>query len=158
MVKEAYKIVTTGPYWAGKSTLVRSLCKDSFSIDVDGTTIVMDYGERRYHEVDVALFGTPGQAKFNKMIEIVARDADGILLVIDSAYPKTWPYAITMVKKVIKIENTPCVVCANKQDLAEALSPEVIKENFNALNLVIGTVALTGENVEVALDALMKMV
>jgi signal recognition particle receptor subunit beta len=46
----------------------------------------MDYGKRRYQEMDIALFGTPGQSRFNKMIEIVSRDADGILLVIDSAF------------------------------------------------------------------------
>ena len=158
MAKKAYKLVVTGPYWAGKSTLVRSLCKDSFSIDAQGTTIVMDYGKRTYQEMDIALFGTPGQSRFNKMIEMLGRDADGILLVIDSAYPETWPYAITMIKEVMKAENTPCVVCANKQDLPKAWSPDIVKKNLGVLNPVIGTVALTGKNVETALESLMKLI
>jgi hypothetical protein len=157
MAEKPLKIVVTGPYWAGKSTLVRSLCKDSFSIDADGTTIVMDYGKRRYQEMDIALFGTPGQSRFRKMIEIVGKDADGILLVIDSAYPETWPYSVTMIKEIIKAENVPCVLCANKQDLPKAWSPEVVKKNMGVLNPVIGTVALTGKNVELALGTLMKI-
>jgi GTPase SAR1 family protein len=36
------KIVVTGPYNAGKSTFVRSLCGDAVSIDSQGTTVVMD--------------------------------------------------------------------------------------------------------------------
>ncbi|MDY6985596.1 MAG: GTPase [Candidatus Thermoplasmatota archaeon] len=58
-----YKIVVTGPYGAGKSALVRALCGDAVSIDSFGTTVVMDYGQRRYLEMDVAIFGTPGQSR-----------------------------------------------------------------------------------------------
>ena len=158
MAKTSYKLVVTGPYWAGKSTLVRALCKDSFSIDAQGTTIVMDYGKREYQEMDISLFGTPGQSRFNKMIEIVAKDADGIMLVIDSAYPETWPYAIKMIKEVIKAENMPVVVCANKQDLPKAWAPEIAKKNLGVMNPIVGTVALTGEGVENALDELIKLI
>ena len=158
MAKKAYKIVVTGPYAAGKSTLVRSLCKDSLSIDSQGTTVVMDYGMRRYQEMDIALFGTPGQQRFNFMIEIISKDADGIILVIDSAYPETWPYAMIILKEVIKAGNIPCVVCANKQDLPNAQPSQVVMGTLGTENPVIETVALTGKNVEVALETLMKII
>ena len=157
MEKKQYKIVVTGPYNAGKSTLVRALCRDSISIDTEGTTVVMDFGRRKYQEMDVSLFGTPGQSRFNFMIEIIAKDADGVILVIDSSFPESWPYAITILKEVVKVGKTPCVVAANKQDLEDAHNPEEVKERMGVNYPVIGTVALTGENVEKALNTLMKL-
>ena len=108
--------------------------------------------------MDVALFGTPGQHRFKFMIEMISKDADGILLIIDSAYPETWPYAMTILKEVIKAGNTPCVVCANKQDLPNAQPSAVVMGTLGTENPVIETVALTGKNVEIALETLMKIV
>lgn len=157
MEKKQRKIVVTGPYNAGKSTFIRALCKDSVSIDAKGTTVVMDYGQRRYQEMDVALFGTPGQSRFNFMIEIVSKDADGFILVVDSSLPESWSYAISILNEVVKIGKKPCVVAANKQDLKEALPPEEVKKSMGVEYPVVGTVALTGENVERALNMLMEI-
>jgi hypothetical protein len=158
MDQSQYKIVVTGPYAAGKSTFVRALCGDAVSIDTRGTTVVMDYGQRRYQEIDVALFGTPGQSRFNFMIEILSKDADGYILVVDSSLPESWPYAISILNEVVKIGNKPCVVAANKQDLKDSWSPEKVKEKMSVTYPVIGTIAITGENVEKVLSTLMEKV
>jgi len=55
MDQPQYKIVITGPYAAGKSTFVRALCGDAVSIDSFGTTVVMDYGQRKYNDADVSI-------------------------------------------------------------------------------------------------------
>jgi hypothetical protein len=158
MNRSQYKIVVTGPYAAGKSTFVRALCGDAVSIDSFGTTVVMDYGLRRYQEIDVSVFGTPGQSRFNHMIKIISKDADGIILVIDSAFPETWHYALNMINRVINVGSTPYIIAANKQDLANARSPEDIKKELNVNVPIIGTIAITGENVEKVLSMLMKEV
>jgi hypothetical protein len=149
------KLVVTGPYAAGKSTFVRALCGDSVSIDAQGTTVVMDYGQRKYQELDVALFGTPGQSRFGFMIEIISKDADGFILLVDSSLPESWPYAVSILNEVVKIGGKPCVVAANKQDLENAYPPEEVRERMNVNYPVIGTIAITGRNVEKVLNTLM---
>ena len=156
--RKGRKIVVTGPYAAGKSTFVRALCKDSVSIDSDGTTVVMDYGQRRYQEVDVALFGTPGQSRFNYMIEAIAKGGDGFILIIDSSFPESWPYATAILNEVAKVGKRPCVIAANKQDLPNAWSPEEVKEKRGVKYPVNGTIAITGENVETALEMLIESI
>ena len=158
MEDTGYKIVVTGPYAAGKSTLVRSLCKDSISIDAQGTTVVMDYGRRKYQEMDISLFGTPGQSRFNFMIENISEDADGIILVIDASFPETWPYALTIIREIIKAEKVPCVIAANKQDLKNAHSQEEVYERLGKVYPVVGTIAITGESVEKALNTVIEMI
>jgi len=154
--KKGRKIVVTGPYNAGKSTFVRALCKDSVSIDTEGTTVVMDYGQRRYKEMDVALFGTPGQSRFNYMIEAIAKGADGFILVVDSSFPDSWPYAIMILNEIAKAGRRPYVVAANKQDLDNEYPPEHIRRILNTGSSVIGTIAITGENCEDVLETLMR--
>jgi len=156
MKDRSRKLVVTGPYNAGKSTFVRALCGDSVSIDAQGTTVVMDYGQRKYQELDVALFGTPGQSRFNFMIEIVSKDADGFILIVDSSLPESWPYAVSILDEVVKIGDKPCVVAANKQDLDNAYPPEEVRDRMGVKYPVVGTIAIKGWNVEKVLDALME--
>ena len=158
MENRGYKIVVTVPYAAGKSTLVRALCKDSISIDAQGTTVVMDYGRHKYQEMDISLFGTPGQSRFNFMIKNISENADGIIWVIDASFPETWPYALTIIREIIKAEKASCVIAPNKQDLKNARSQEVVYEKMDEMYPVVGTTAITGENVEKALNVPMERV
>lgn len=90
------------------------------------------------------------------MIRVVSKDADGFMLVIDSAFPETWDYAPTILNKVVAAGDKPCVVAANKRDIPDACAPERVKEKMDIKHPVIGTIAITGENVEKALSLLME--
>jgi hypothetical protein len=89
-----YKIVVSGPVGAGKSTSIRSvsddlaLTTDVAASDITGvikevTTIALDHGAFDLPGGDrVALFGTPGQDRFDFMWEILSEGASGLVLLI----------------------------------------------------------------------------
>ncbi len=143
------KILVTGPYNAGKSTLVKQLSEKAVSIDRLGTTVALDHGYVEKKGVVCNLFGTPGQERFDWIMKVLSRDVWGVILVVDSTQPETFPRALEMLEKVKK-EHIPFIVFANKQDLENALPPEEIKERLG-VPIVIGGSALKGENTEKAL-------
>lgn len=148
------KILVTGPYNAGKSTLIQQLSETAVSIDRLGTTVALDHGYVEKKGFVCNLFGTPGQERFDWIMEVLSRDVWGVILIVDSTQPETFPRALQMLEKV-KEEHIPFVVFANKQDLEGALSPEEIKERLG-VPIVIGGSALKGENTEKALLTLFE--
>ncbi|MHA1209453.1 MAG: GTP-binding protein [Candidatus Freyarchaeota archaeon] len=157
------KILVTGPYSSGKSTVVSKLCKDAVSIDALGTTVGFDFGSR-YEEVnflDLKIFGTPGQVRFKFLQEILAQGSAGILLVVDSAAPETLELAgsvLTSVQKELP-QRVPVVVLANKQDLVGAMTPDEVKEKLGVSQdvPVVGTVATEGIGLKEAITKLIKL-
>lgn len=143
------KILVTGPYNAGKSTLIKQLSEKAVSIDRLGTTVALDHGYVEKKGFVCNLFGTPGQERFDWIMEVLSKDIWGVILVVDSTKPETFPRALQMLEKV-KEEYIPFIVFANKQDLEGALPPEEIKERLG-VPIVIGGSALKGENTEKAL-------
>ncbi len=143
------KILVTGPFNAGKSTLVKQLSEKSVSIDRLGTTIALDHGYVEKKGLVCNLFGTPGQERFDWIMDVLSRDTWGVILIVDSTRPETFPRALQMLEKVKK-ERIPFVVFANKQDLENALPPEEVKKRLGA-PIVIGGSALHGINTEKAL-------
>jgi small GTP-binding protein len=157
------KILVTGPYSSGKSTVVSKLCKDAVSIDALGTTVGLDFGST-YEEVnflDLKIFGTPGQVRFKFLQEILALGSAGILLVVDSTAPETLELAKSVLSGVQKElpKKVPVVILANKQDLVGALSPEEVKENLGVSQEVpvIGTVASESVGLKEAITKLIKL-
>jgi small GTP-binding protein len=143
------KILITGPYNAGKSTLVKQLSETAVSVDRLGTTIALDHGYVEKKGFACNLFGTPGQERFDWIMEVLSRDVWGVILIVDSTQPETFPRALEMLEKV-KEEYIPFIVFANKQDMKGALPPEEIKKRLG-VPIVIGGSALKGENTEKAL-------
>ncbi len=148
------KILITGPYNAGKSTMVKALSETAVSIDRLGTTIALDHGYVEKKGFACNIFGTPGQGRFDWIMEVLSKDVWGVILIVDSTKPESFPRALEMLEKVKK-ENIPFIVFANKQDLEGALSPEEIKKMLG-VPIVVGGSAKTGENVEKALTTLFE--
>lgn len=120
------KVLVTGPYNAGKSSFVRALSTRAVSVDRLGTTIAMDHGHVEHKGFSVDIFGTPGQERFNPIIKMLAGEAMGVFLVIDSTNPAEFSRA----KEMLALSMThglPYVIVANKQDLPGALKPEQIR-------------------------------
>jgi len=146
------KILITGPYNAGKSTLVKQLSETAVSVDRLGTTIALDHGYVEKKGFACNLFGTPGQERFDWIMEVLSKDVWGVILIVDSTQPETFPRALEMLEKV-KAEHIPFVVFANKQDVEGALPPEEVKKRLG-VPIVIGGSAMKGENTEKALSVL----
>lgn len=143
----SFKLVVTGPLNAGKTTLIQAISEspvvatevpatgDGTRPPVGTTTVSMDFGTRLVPggpgepAVELLLFGTPGQARFSFMWEILGRGMDGLLLLVDAADPATWPEASAMLRAVRRSSTAPLVVGANQardgrpiDDLADVLS------------------------------------
>jgi signal recognition particle receptor subunit beta len=95
-----------GPVGAGKTSAIRSICDEHHNIETEAkasdmtglrkatTTVAMDYGCLTLNESEaVQLYGTPGQARFKFMWDLLANnlaaDCAGIVFLVDNTrnYP-----------------------------------------------------------------------
>lgn len=150
------KILITGPFSAGKSTFIktiselapvsteRKITRHGFAstvaaprglrLDADKThtTVAMDYGRAQIGDAVLQLHGTPGQARFDFMWEILARDMAGYVLLVDSLDPDSFAETRAMHDYFLtRHPHVPYVVAANKQDAARAPKPETLRRPLN---------------------------
>ncbi len=99
MGSQLHKILFAGPVGAGKTTAIAAV-SDSPVIHTDArasdevverkqrTTVAMDYGTLQIDpNLTIQLVGTPGQARFDYMWEILAHGAIGVVVLVDNARP-----------------------------------------------------------------------
>ena len=91
----AVKIVVTGPFAAGKTTLIRTISEISvLSTEKDvtdetrsrktETTVAMDFGRITIDsDLVLYLFGTPGQERFDFMWDVLGEGMLGFVLLVD---------------------------------------------------------------------------
>ena len=96
---DEFKIVFTGPMGAGKTTALAAVSDvdpvrtevantDRLSHDKPLTTVGIDFGHIELEDGHVVrLYGTPGQARFHVMWEVVGRNAAGIVVLLDATRP-----------------------------------------------------------------------
>ena len=121
------KVVITGPNQCGKSSYIRFLDQNSLNVEVGGKTVAMDIGFVQLNQFHVSLFGTPGLLRFSVMSNILAKGADGIVFIFDSANLNSDKDAILILNSIRKM-NVPIVYIANKQDIKNARPYELVKE------------------------------
>lgn len=179
------KIYVTGPFNAGKTTLIHRLALNATSIehyykDGTSTTVGFDLGtiywnpeqnvilkstpkepsqlERIYK---VILVGTPGQMRFAPTREILAKGCQGVLFLIDSTNLGQVGVALAMyeeVKAYFKKE-IPMVILANKQDLENATDAETIRKLLKLDNVEIVETSATEEiNIDYAILRLLNKI
>ena len=93
---QAVKIVVTGPFAAGKTTLIRTISEITvLSTEKDitddtrsrkaETTVAMDFGRITIdRDLVLYLFGTPGQDRFDFMWEILGEGMLGYVVLVDA--------------------------------------------------------------------------
>ncbi len=152
------RIMVTGPFNAGKSTVVKALCEKSISIDRMGTTVAFDYGSVNITGIEAEVFGTPGQERFEFIFRIFAREVSGVLLVVDATRPEDFERATHMLELIGP--RIPYVVLANKSDLPGALKPEAIARKMDIPDetAIVATVATENQGVRDALLILAEMI
>jgi hypothetical protein len=149
------KILVTGPYHSGKSSIVHAISTSYVSVDRMGTTIAMDHGYLDYKGFAADIYGTPGQEPFDPILEFLAEEAVAVILVVDATKPETFARARTMLQ-LTKGYALPMVVAANFSDLPEALGPDEARDHLklDAGVPVLPTIAVRGAGVEELLEAL----
>ncbi len=152
------RILVTGPFNAGKATVVKALAEKSISIDRMGTTVAFDYGNVNITGIEAEIFGTPGQERFEFIFKIFAREVSGVLLVVDASHPEELARARQMLDLVGP--RIPYVILANKSDLPGAIPPEEIAHRMNLPDdvPVVPTVATENKRVRDALLMLAEMI
>nr|WP_241696970.1 GTP-binding protein [Mariprofundus sp. KV] len=135
VVNRVVKVVVTGPVNAGKTTLIRTLSdvpvvctNESATDDVAGmkdlTTVAMDHGICYPSEgMELHLYGTPGQRRFDFMWEILAVGAHAILFLVDGSDPESIEEVSYIYDHFGERINIPELILVTKSDLEGALSP-----------------------------------
>mgnify|MGYP005841628359 CR=1 FL=1 len=153
------KIVVTGPYHAGKTTFLHAIADEAISVDRMGTTVALDYGKLDHRGFYIEFFGTPGQPQFDPIVETIAQEAIGVILLVDSTDPETFPRAKILFEKCNGYD-LPSIIVANKQDLEEALDPLNVQEKLAlpAKIPIIGCSAKTKSNLTLVIDILLDII
>jgi small GTP-binding protein len=153
------KVLVTGPFHAGKTTLVHTLSSRAVSVQRMGTTVALDFGHVDHRGFTLDLFGTVGQPRFDPILKSLGAESLGALLVVDSTKPEEFSRAKEMMQKA-GVYGLPCVVVANKQDLPGALSVEEVRKKMNISEeiAIIGTVGSDKDSVLKALDKLIDRI
>jgi len=146
------KIIISGPFGSGKTTLIQHVSDEQFSgkdVPTTGvlaqfkgmTTVGLDFGILKVDDgLDVHLFGTPGQSRFKFMWEILSKGALGGVLLVDTASDRALDEAFEMVKSWKNLRDFPMVIGATKQDLPDALPLEQLPKRIDSGNIPILTV------------------
>ncbi len=120
------KVLVTGPHNAGKSSLVHSLSETVLHVERQGTTVALDHGHLERNGIHIDVFGTPGQERFEPIIQQVAHGAVGVIVVLDSTRPATFHRARELAQATTQ-GLLPVVYAANKQDAGGAKGADAIR-------------------------------
>src|SRR6476619_2983963 len=122
----AVKIVVTGPFSAGKTTLIRIFFfNDTATTEKDitdhtksrkaETTVAMDFGRITIdRDLVLYLFGTPGQDRFDFMWEILGEGMIGYLLLVDASREDSVQEAAGILDAFRTMARVPYVVALNR--------------------------------------------
>jgi small GTP-binding protein len=125
---KAAKIVVTGPFAAGKTTLIRTISEitvlstergisDETSVRKRETTVAMDFGRIGIDsDLVLYLFGTPGQDRFEFMWEVLGEGMFGYVLVVDGDRAESPEEARSILDAFRKMAKVPFVVAVNRRE------------------------------------------
>lgn len=124
-----HKIIFTGPMGCGKTTAIHTYSEiapvmtevkatDEVKNLKENTTVALDYGAITLdEETKVHLYGTPGQARFDFMWEILGKGSHGVVLLLDHTDPdplERMKFYLDRFAPLVK--KTPVVIGVNKFD------------------------------------------
>jgi hypothetical protein len=142
------KIVVTGPFAAGKTTLIetisevaivateRDVSEHSGEFGKPRTTVAMDFGRLTFGE-DCALFlfGTPGQRRFEVMWEILSQGMIGFILLVHATDPRSLEEAAHIHEQFKLYADVPYLVGVTHTDLSDTPPEELIEAARGYLGL-----------------------
>ena len=116
------KIVVTGPFAAGKTTLIKTISQvtvlgtdrevtDETRVIKRSTTVAMDFGKITVDGgVCLHLFGTPGQQRFDVMWEILSEGMAAFILLVRADVVNSIGEAAAILESFQGFANVPFVV------------------------------------------------
>ncbi len=141
------KIVVTGPFSAGKTTLIKTISEvaivgterdvsdESRSIKMR-TTVAMDFGRITFaHDLSLFLFGTPGQRRFEVMWEVLSEGMIGFILLVNVADARSIEESAHILDQFKRYADVPYVVGVTHLDASDSGEDEAIGGVRQALEL-----------------------
>ena len=144
-----FKIVVTGPFSTGKTTFVETFAErelvateasttsDSETQVKRATTVGMDFGVLTLADpggdIELRLYGTPGQERFNFMWEMLADGAHAFVLLVNGQDESTWSES-RQHYEVMQRFDIPGIIAVNR---AAADSLSRVREHFSDLTLPV---------------------
>lgn len=143
-IEHVFKLLVTGPFAAGKTSLIQSVSQTPV-VDTDVattgaeaevkqfTTVAMDFGTYAVEGGDVRLllFGTPGQRRFWFMTDIMKGEVDAVVYVVDAEAQHTHVEAGAAMRALLRDLRVPLVVAVNRCD--DPGDAELIARQLGAL-------------------------
>jgi signal recognition particle receptor subunit beta len=120
------KIVVTGPFGAGKTSLISTISEidvlstekavtDEGRAQKQSTTVAMDFGRLTIdRDLALYLFGTPGQRRFDFMWEILAEGMLGFVVMVDAEREEALAEANETLAFFRESAEVPYIVAVNK--------------------------------------------
>src|SRR5213080_4764140 len=114
----AVKIVVTGPFSAGKTTLIRTISEITVLSTEKGITDETRARKNDTTDRDLVLylFGTPGQDRFDFMWEILGEGMLGYVLLVDASREDSLQEAVGILEAFRKMARVPFVVGLNRAE------------------------------------------
>jgi uncharacterized protein len=146
-VRRPLKLVITGPFNAGKTTLIRTISEVAVvGTDRDvtdetqnikrKTTVAMDFGRLSFGpDVALFLFGTPGQRRFEVMWEILSEGMIGFILLVHAGDRRSEEEAAHILETFCTYADVPYVVGVTHIDEVDEPREEVVARIRARLNL-----------------------
>src|SRR3954451_556518 len=139
----AVKIVVTGPFGAGKTTLIRTISEitvlstergitDETRSRKSDTTVAMDFGRITIdRDLVLYLFGTPGQDRFDFMWEILGEGMLGYVLLVDADRPDSLDEAVGILAAFRKMAHVPFVVGLNRANGIDEDEERLVRDRLD---------------------------
>ncbi|MDP8962816.1 MAG: ATP/GTP-binding protein [Cyanobacteriota bacterium] len=130
--------VVAGTVGAGKSTFVRTLSEiEVVSTDCSATddtlllkpetTVALDFGKVMLSpKLNVHIYGTPGQARFDFMWDVLIQNADSYILLVAAHRPSDFHYACEILSFINQRVQIPMLIGITHTDCSGALAVEDI--------------------------------
>ena len=140
---QAVKIVVTGPFAAGKTTLIRTISEitvlstergitDSTRARKSETTVAMDFGRITIdRDLVLYLFGTPGQERFDFMWEILGEGMLGYVVLVDAEREDSLQEAAGILGAFRRMARVPYVVALNRSNGIDEEEEQRIRERLD---------------------------
>ena len=129
--KKVFKILVTGSFGSGKTTFVKNLSEieplltekkisrpERRTEEKQTTTVAMDMGKLKVgDDVEVHIFSTPGQERFDFMLDILSKGILGAIVLVDATNPQSVEEALNIAKRIRQSYKIPIVFAITKTDL-----------------------------------------
>lgn len=146
-VARPLKIVITGPFAAGKTTLIKTISEvaivgterdvsDGSKSVKERTTVAMDFGRISFaSDLSLFLFGTPGQRRFEVMWEILSEGMIGFILLVHANDDRSIEEASHILTQFRHYADVPYVVGISHVDQIDGSQDKVFANVREKLQL-----------------------